>query len=262
MQKAQANEWDKGTISTFVGNPAVRGSAWDIGPHTVVFYGTQKDQQKAKEVAIECGKLWAWLGTPRPFTSVLWWRDDPRRIAADEWPSRKTVNGGWTTQDSSAIFVYRAEEWDRVFLHEMIHALGWDWEMPTKPLACWGLSTHSYTVPALFEAWTELYAEWLWCVWRNVPWAQQRAWQDAQAVQILARPQAQNGRPWRENTSVFAYYVLKAALAPHIDELLLFGKGAERQSVLCRLAQPALAALRAQAHVKPAAMSLCMTCQS
>lgn len=254
MQKAQANEWDTGTLSTFVGNPNVYGTAWDIGAHTVLFYGTQQDLPKAKDIATECGKLWDWLGAPRPFTLVLWWRDDPRRIEADEWPSRKTVNGGWTTQNASVIFVYRAEEWDRVFLHEMIHALGWDWEMPTKPLACWELPPRSNTTPALFEAWTELYAEWLWCVWHNKPWSQQRAWQDAQAVQILARPQA---RPWRENTSVFAYYVLKAALAAHMDELLLFGNGGQR--VLCQVA-PALAALRAKArHVTPVAMWLRMT---
>jgi len=259
VQKAQANEWDKGTLGTFVGNPDVQGTAWDIGPHTVLFYGTHQDQSKAKDIVTECGKLWDWLGAPRPFTLVLWWREDPRHIAAGEWPSRKTVNGGWTTQVSSAIFVYRAEEWDRVFLHEMIHALGWDWVMPAKPLACWGLPARSNTVPALFEAWTELYAEWLWCIWHDVSWSQQRAWQDAQAVQILARPQA---RHWRENTSVFAYYVLKAALAPHIAELLLFGNGhaAERESILCRLAQPNVAALVARArHVTPVAMSLRMT---
>ncbi len=263
-QKAvEESTWDEGIIRDFVGNPEVHGTAWDIGPHMVLFFGTSQDTAQAREVVATCGKLWNWLGTPRPFTLILWWTDVPRHITATEWPSRKSVNGGWTTQNSSVIHVYRREEWDRVFIHEMIHALGWDWTMPTKPLRCWGLSEDSYTVPALFEAWTELYAEWLWCIWNAneyMAWEQQRAWQDRQALQILAR---QGNRAWKENTSVFAYYVLKAALAPHIAQLLLFGNGAtaeEREEVLCRLAAPALAALRRQAtSVKPVALSLRMS---
>ncbi len=255
MQKAvEESTWDEGAIAAFM--TTTRATAWDCGPHRVLFFGSQAEQQHIVE---ECGKLWAWLGVQRPFTLVLWWRDDPRRISATEWPSKSTVNGGWTHQNGSTIYVYRQEEWDRVFLHEMIHALGWDWEMPEKPLACWGLPTGSNTVPALFEAWTELYAEWLWSAWHGVPWEKQRAWQDAQARQILARVRG----PWKENTSVYAYYVLKAALAPYMDQLLLYGNGTakEREAVLCRLAQPTLVALAAQARrEQPHALSLRMTC--
>jgi hypothetical protein len=240
--------WDEGAIQQFVGNPAIQGTAWDIGQHTVLFYGKQQDtNNQAPTIVAECGKLWEWLGVPRPFTLVLWWRDDPREISKEEWPSRASVNGGWTSQNSSVIYVYRAEEWDRVFLHEMIHALGWDWKMPEKPLPCWGLPTGSKVVPALFEAWTELYAEWLWCCWHATEygaWEAQRTWQDEQAKQILARAGANPA--WSENTSVFAYYVLKAALAPHIAELLLFGNGRtaeEREAILCHIAVPGLSAL-------------------
>lgn len=234
-----------------MGNPAIRATAWDIptnsqNTHTLLFFGTESDtDQNAQQVAKKCGKMWEWLGVPRLFTFVLWWRDDPREIAANEWPSRRSVNGGWTSQNSSIIYVYRSEEWDRVFLHEMIHALGWDWKMPEKPLPCWGLPTGSKIVPALFEAWTELYAEWLLCVWHSddfSAWEYQRAWQDTQARQILARVSSTN-QVWSENTSVFAYYVLKAALAPQIAQLLLFGNGRtaeEREEVLCRLAVPGL----------------------
>ncbi len=260
MQKAvQESTWDDGAIRTFMADPTTWSTAWIVGPHRVLFFGASP-QQEQQDVAEECGRLWDWLGVTRPFTLILWWRKDPRHIAANEWPSKTTVNGGWTHQNASTIHVYRQEEWDRVFLHEMIHALGWDWAMPERPLACWGLPTGSNTVPALFEAWTELYAEWLWCVWHNVPWRTQRTWQDTQARQILAR---QRG-PWKENTSVFAYYVLKAALAPHIDQLLLFGNGlhAQRTEVLCRLATPGLSRLREEATQEvPEAISLRMTVQ-
>jgi hypothetical protein len=76
-------------------------------------------------------------------------------------------------------------------------------------------------------------------------------WQDNQAVQILAR---QGTRSWNENTNVFAYYILKAALAPHMEFLWLFGNGmteTERTNVLCKLTRPELAKLRAKAQQTP-----------
>ena len=190
----------------------------------------------------------------------LWWRDDPRHIEADEWPSRRTVNGGWTYSNSNSIVVYRSEEWDRVLIHEVIHAMGWDWKMPTVPPACWKMTKQDTLEPALFEAWTELYAEWLWCGWHNVLWEEQRIWQEKQAIQILAR---QKDTPWNENTNVFAYYVLKAALAPHLAFLWFFGNGTtdqEKTSVLCGLVTPELDRLRHVAkYVTPTAISLRMT---
>ena len=211
------------------------------------------------EVANEVDALLQWLGTPVGFTVYLWWRDDPRVLEAEEWPTRSNVNGGWAMMGSNAIYIYRKEEYDRVLLHETIHALEWDWKMPVRPLPCWGLEG-GQTEPHLFEAWTELYAEWLWCGWHNVPWETQRKWQDYQAIQILAR---QGYDAWKENTNVFAYYILKAALAPHIEFLWVFGNGIteeERYNVLCRFTTPHLEALRERARTAiPERMSLRMT---
>jgi hypothetical protein len=270
VQKAVAEAtWDEGKIQEFQANPRIQGQAWDIGEHTLYFFATAAEQaEQGRRIAKECWKLWTWLGVSRPFKAVLWYRQDPRHIAADEWPSKSTVNGGWTWQNSDTVFIYRREEWDRVFLHEMIHALGWDWKMPETPLACWGLPTDSALTPALFEAWTELYAEWLWCCWHfdnfETAWMRtQRSWQRNQAVQILARHRMLGMRAWTENTSVFAYYVLKAALAPHIAQLLLFGNGGnakERAELLCELVTPELSALRHMAtHTQPQSLSLRMT---
>lgn len=206
-----------------------------------------QDLAAVNNVAEQTDALFRWLGVPRGFTLHLWWRDDPRvLLASDGLPTRRNVNGGWTMLDSNAVYVYRQEEWDRVVLHECIHALGWDWQMPTKPLKCWGFGPDDTLMPALFEAWTELYAEWLWCGYHNVSWVEQRAWQDTQAVQILARAPTS----WKENTNVFAYYVLKAALAPHIGFLWTFRNGAtpeERAHVLCSLVSQPLAALKERA---------------
>ena len=209
-------------------------------------------------VAAETDALLTWLGTPRGFTVYLYWRDDPRRLEAMEWPSRRNVNGGWTVPGSRDITVYRSEEWDRVLIHETIHALEWDWDMPETPMPCWKFRQDDKLQPALFEAWTELYAEWLWCGWHNMPWSTQRAWQDAQAVQILAR-----AKKWSEDTNVFAYYVLKAALAQHMPFLWIHGKvvAADWNYILCDLIEADLARLyRAAATTTPTNISLRMTC--
>lgn len=203
--------------------------------------------------------LLSWLGAPVGFKVYLWWMDVPRKINADEWPSKRSVNGGWTTLGNNEIFIYRAEEWDRVLIHETIHALQWDWAMPEKPLRCWNFSNTDTVYPHLFEAWTELYAEWLWCGWHNQSWIKQREWQTKQAVQILAR------RPydWEEDTNIFAYYVLKTCLAPYIEFLWSFGNGNTKEefaNVLCGLVTPNLQALKTTAKsTLPIALSMRMS---
>jgi len=246
-----------GELAKFHARTDVKGYAVDLlGGGVLILFTNQYDPAIAKET----DAILTWLGTPPGFTVNLWWRHDPRRIAANEWPSRRTVNGGWTYANSSSVIVYRSEEWDRVLIHEVIHALGWDWSMPSAPLKCWNLDETAQLQPALFEAWTELYAEWLWCGWHNIPWERQRAWQDEQAVQILAR---RKDTSWSEDTNVFAYYVLKAALAPHIAFVLCFGNGTtseERSAVLCRLLSPELERLRGRAaSTIPKDISLRMT---
>ena len=245
-------------------DPETQGIAIDLagGGKLVLFtQDTIADVAEVAEVVNEVDALLLWLGTPVGFTVYLWWRDDPRILEADEWPTRRNVNGGWAMPGSNSVYIYRKEEYDRVLLHETIHAMEWDWHMPETPLPCWGLEG-GQTMPHLFEAWTELYAEWLWCGWHNVPWETQRQWQDAQAVQILAR----QGDAWKENTNVFAYYVLKAALAPHIEFLWVFGNGIteeERYKILCSLTAPALETLRnLSARTTPKRISLRMSMDS
>jgi hypothetical protein len=246
-----------GELAKFQKRPDVKGYAVDLlGGGKLVLFTEAYDPTIAKET----DAILQWLGTPKGFTVNLWWRDDPRYIEADGWPSRRTVNGGWTYQNSTSIVVYRSEEWDRVLIHEVIHAMGWDWNIPSVPLKCWNVGENAILQPSLLEAWTELYAEWIWCGWRNVPWEMQRGWQDEQAVQILAR---RINKSWEEDTSVFAYYVLKAALAPHISFLLCFGGGEtpdEKMSVLCGLVTPELERLRTLAKsAMPKGISLRMS---
>ena len=203
-------------------------------------------------------RLLLWLGVPENFNINLWMCDTPRKITETEWPSRLTVNGGWAVPNQPEIFVYREEEFERVLLHESIHALGWDWPMGPKPPPCWGMKG-AHLAPHLFEAWTECYAEWLFCAWYNIPWNKQLAWQKTQALQILARAPS----PWKEDTNVFAYYIVKAALSPHIEFLLPFQAGKtkeEKMFVLCELISTTIQSLRDEAqYISPLAISMRMS---
>jgi hypothetical protein len=253
------SDWDEDQIAVFLAAQGTAQHAFDL-PRGGRLLFVSKDPAPAAAIAQQTDCLFAWLGTPPGFTLILFWRDDPRNIRHDEWPSRRSVNGGYTYPGSNTIIVYRQEEWDRVLLHETIHAMKWDWDVPATPLPCWGLGANARLSPHLFEAWTELYAEWLWCGWHNKSWDKQLDWMRAQAVQILARAPPS----WRENTNIFAYYVLKAALAPHIAFLWSLQNGInaeERSHVLCDLVAEPLAELRAKAaHTTPRAISMRMTC--
>jgi hypothetical protein len=251
--------WDEGKIHRFMNQPRTQGYAVDLMGGGILVIYTDKHSVIAS-VAKTVDAILTLLGTPRGFTVYLWWRDDPRILEADAWPTRTEVNGGWASPGKPAVHVYRKEEYVRVILHEAIHAMEFDWTMPSTPLLCWGLGEDANVSPHLAEAWTELYAEWLYCGWYNISWETQKQWQEHQAIQILAR---QGSRTWSENSNIFAYYVLKAALAPHISFLWTFRNGQtkeEEKRVLCSLVTPKLSSMREQAkRIKPKKISMCMT---
>jgi hypothetical protein len=262
-QELRNSDWDEGVIAEFMAAPNIVGNVWEFGDGHRLFLWIPDALRDTygPRIIKQLHAILTWLRVPRPFTTMLWWRDDPRILEAGACPTRREVNGGWTSAGSDTIFIYRSEEWDRVVFHELIHALEWDWKMPATPLPCWGLPRGSRIQPTLFEAWTELLAESLWCQWHDVPWSKQLVWSRRQALQIIA---CHGDAPWRENTSVFAYYVLKAALAPYIQYLRVYGiqdhDPAHRNAILCRLAGPELAAMRAEAtQIVPERISLRMT---
>jgi hypothetical protein len=173
-----------------------------------------------------CFRILRFLGCNSGFT-VTWWRIPKLRlVSANKFPTRAEVNGGWAFPGKNAVWIYRDEEWDRVLIHECIHALLWD-VVPTNYLkSCLESSLNNgLLTDALFEAATELNAEWLWCI-INSPlndttgkaWKLQREWQQKQALEIIAR---NFNNTWSEDTSVFAYYVLKSVLAINIGEFLM-----------------------------------------
>jgi hypothetical protein len=257
------SDWDGGAIHTFMDDD--RTNAYRIPlpksrGQLLIFTTYTSFDRKFVEIVRNIDNILTWLGTPANFTVHVWLIDWPRRIAIHEWPGRLTVNGGFAVPGIPEIFVYREEEYDRVIIHEIIHAMKWDWKMPDTPLPCWGVQGRF--MPHLFEAWTELYAEWLWCGWHNISWELQMRWMQLQATQILARFRRQGGS-WNEDTNIYAYYILKAALAPHIAFLWIFGNGgieSERIYVLCKLVRSNLDRLSAAAvSVLPTELSMRMT---
>ena len=223
-------------------NPATKGLKYELWHGSTLFLITP-EPTKSQDIARTTDTILKWLGAEPGFKIYLWYRYDPRELKANQWPTKAQVNGGWTIVGTPNIVIYRSEEWERVLIHEMIHGMKWDWKVGKTPAPCWKMNKTDKINPHLFEAWTELYAEWLACEWYGRSWAKQRKWQDLQATQILARAT----HKWEENTSVFAYYVLKAALAPHFEFLWVFGNGKtpeEKQYVMCGLVTPELNRLR------------------
>ena len=254
-QKSLQSEWDGGLIAAYLARPQTKHYTYSL-PTAIAILDLWTDQDP-EPVVNTVERLLLWLGVPAGFKVNLVMCPNLRQIKADDWPSRHSVNGGYAVPKSNSIVVYRAEEYERVILHESIHALGWDWPMGPTPPSCWDVD--GTLAPHLFEAWTECYAEWLYCAYYNIPWAKQMAWQRNQALQILARAP----KPWKEDTNVFAYYIVKAALAPHIQFLLPFqaGKTTEEKSfVLCGLIANTINHLRTEAaSVMLVALSLRMS---
>jgi hypothetical protein len=116
------------------------------------------------------------------------------------------------------VHVYRREEALKVMLHESIHGLGLD----VKPALVEAPRREFERIlgrrlwPHLGEAFTELFAEWLWAIGRSRSlaearrrWAEQLSCAAGQAAQVWARIRDSRAD---EETNIFAYYVLKWVL--------------------------------------------------
>lgn len=175
--------------------------------------------------------IWAFrildfLGAGNGFIVNYWRIPNNRSVGANVFPTRAEVNGGWAYPGKPEVFIFRSEEWDRVLIHECIHALGWDVNINSELKACLEKGLNGGTLTdALFEAATELNAEWMWCVihspasdMEGLTWSKQLLWQQEQAHNILARADPDT---WSEDTSVFAYYILKSIIALDMSSFLV-----------------------------------------
>jgi len=174
--------------------------------------------------------LMGWI-TKRPVTWYWWDQPWVRHLPSGVEPGRDHVNGGWATPGVPEVHVYRREEAHKVMLHECIHALGLDVDemkaAAQRPRFEAAFGRRLW--PHLGEAYTELYAEFLWSIASSSSlkgaaeaWAHQGRCSEKQAAQVWMRV---HDSTTDENTNIFAYYVLKWVLMQHL-EAALFRKNA------------------------------------
>jgi hypothetical protein len=184
-------------------------------------------------------------------------------------PGRDHVNGGWAIPGILEVHVYRREEAHKVLIHETIHAIGLD--IPASLAE--PVKTQFETVldrrfwPHFFEAFTEFYAEWLWCFVRAKSlrdatrlWDYQLKCSESQAAAVWARIHDAKS----EDTNVFAYYVLKWVLMGHTDEMLVSpDRSVDRWFTWWQAARPRLEELAKKvAYTESESVRMGMTCSS
>jgi hypothetical protein len=176
-------------------------------------------------------RLLAWMRSTGAPVTWFWW-DQPwmRVLPAQTIPGRNHVNGGWAVPGIPEVHVYRREEAHKVLLHETIHALLLDVphaRMDTVRVAFEAQLGGRRLWPHLGEAYTELFAEWLWSIAGSQTgsltdvrrrWELQRQCARQQAAIVWSRIR---GMSTAEDTNIFAYYVLKYVLMLHETDVLL-----------------------------------------
>jgi len=174
-------------------------------------------------------RLLAWMSAHTPVIWYWWDQPWPRLLPANTDPRQEHLNGGWAIPGVPEVHVYRREEAHKVLLHETIHALSLDVPQTlTDPVRLQFDAAFGRRLwPHLGEAFTELYAEWLWAIacphvktrkQAEARWAAQLVCSSKQAAQIWTRIRDSKKA---EDTNVFAYYVLKWVLMEHLESVLL-----------------------------------------
>ena len=171
-------------------------------------------------------RLLAWMDR-RPITWYWWDQSWPRILPGGVDPRREHVNGGWAVPGICEVHVYRREEAHKVLLHETIHALSLDVPVASV-IPVRGQFERDFgrrLWPHLGEAYTELFAEWLWAIASSHSlrearerWVRQLECSETQAGEIWTRI---HDSTEDEDTNVFAYYVLKWVLMLHGSAAML-----------------------------------------
>ncbi len=121
-------------------------------------------------------------------------------------------NGGYTSmsdyRSKTEVVVFREQDWSKVLIHELLHAFEWEKDLSNKPVYIpeWiNNSTKKINVrfgEAFVEAWAVILHGW--CL--GLPLKVEQDWSLHRAQMLYTK------RPWKETTSVFSYYIVKAAI--------------------------------------------------
>lgn len=171
-----------------------------------------------------------------PFKKTLPEKSSTKPLSADN------SNTGLSSlcKYGNEIIVYREEEWFKVFLHESFHYFGFDYSgmdisiVNDKLQKCFCIDSDI----RLFETYTEFFAEIVnlcfYCVINRRKFSVYIRTQISFSIAQLNKVLKYNGltyvqlfenceetrRKYREDTNVFAYYVLKCILIFHWDEFI------------------------------------------
>lgn len=150
--------------------------------------------------------------------------------------SPQHINGGFTYPELNTVYVFRNEEFPKVFVHETLHHTHIDmhshWDRSKTELqklyAYFHLDTNAcnsamqcyITDIRPNEAWVEVWADIYHIAFLHheygipwsVLWSREREWACVQAKRVLAHQHKQADGQWRETTHSFSYMVLRAAL--------------------------------------------------
>jgi hypothetical protein len=229
MSRISGDSFDEGRTAAWLSSlggaatwRAVRGSTG----HTIHVVSDRPTHELTHDLQFGL-RLMTWMSR-RPVTWYWWDQPWTRVMPANVDPRKEHLNGGWAVPGVLEVHVYRREEAHKVLLHEMIHALSLD----VKPvlvepvLRRFEAEFGRRLWPHLGEAYTELFAEWLWCIARADSlgeaaqlWSYQVECSTGQAAMVWARIRDAKEN---EDTNVFAYYVLKWVLMrSHLTESLI-----------------------------------------
>lgn len=165
-------------------------------------------------------------------------RKFPRKSTTPVSPEH--INGGFTYSQLNTIFVFRREEFPKVFLHETLHHTPIDmhsswkesdlsklyryFDFDTKGCNRTQCETDMRPNEAWVEVWAELYhLSFLQFEYRfpwKAMWNAEREWACMQAKRVLLHQQHQPDGKWREKTHAFSYMVMRAALLWCTSKLL------------------------------------------
>ena len=234
MARVSGDAFDGGRTAIWMTGLSANAASWlavrDSGTGHTIHVVSDRPVVQVEEDLKTGLKLMAWL-TKRPVTWYWWDQPWTRHVPSGVEPGRDHVNGGWAIPGVPEVHVYRREEAHKVLLHECIHALGLDVEemraAAERPRFEAALGRRLW--PHLGEAYTELYAEFLWSIAgassvraAASAWDYQLRCSEKQAAQVWMRI---HDSTRDEDTNIFAYYVLKWVLMQHV-EAALFQKNA------------------------------------
>lgn len=229
-RRIAADSFDNGQTHTWLTNdiPKTWRSVHDtISGHTIHVVSDRPSGEITRDLQLGL-RIMRWMSCSGKPITWYWW-DQPwsRMLPAHTEPGRDHVNGGWAIPGIPEVHVYRREEAHKVLIHETIHAL----QLDVPHIAIAPVLRHFENAldrrlwPHLGEAFTELFAEWLWSIVSASSltdsvkrWRHQLHCSAKQAGQVWTRIRTQDTD---EDTNIFAYYVLKWVLMQHEHEVIL-----------------------------------------